>query len=220
MRKTLTVAWVVMFFLTGSVAYGQVTPNLTSGTKAVLFEFGGLDVLEANNFQGGAGFKYFLSAQSALRFGLVFEMESETFAANPTGGDTGTDGSDDRTTVGLSLAFERHLTTTRVSPFIGIGAGYATTTTEFKTTEVGSPPATQDVTKGGGSAFDIFALAGFEFFLTNEVSLAAEYRLGYEKFSAKDDEFISGGTTVTIPGGGSSAFDLQSTGLFTLAIYF
>ena len=41
MRKILTAAWVVVFSLTGSVAYGQVTPTLTSGTKAMLFTFDG-----------------------------------------------------------------------------------------------------------------------------------------------------------------------------------
>ncbi len=220
MRKILTVVWVVVFFLTGSVAYGQVTPNLASGTKAMLFEFGGLDDLGANNFEGGAGFKYFLSGRDALRIGLQFAKFSATEKANPTAPDTGVDGKDRATTIGLSLALERHLTSTRVSPYIGIGAGYSRTSTEFTDSETGSPPPAQTTFKGGDTTINIFALAGFEFFLTSEVSLAAEYRLGYAKISPKDDEIITGTSTITFENGSASLFDLDSSGLLTLAIYF
>ena len=71
MRKILTAAWVGVFFLTGSVCYGQVTPTLGPGTTAVLFTFDGLNFLRADSFDGGAGFKYFLSEENALRVGLV-----------------------------------------------------------------------------------------------------------------------------------------------------
>jgi opacity protein-like surface antigen len=220
MRKILTAAWVVVFFLTGSVAYAQVTPNLAAGTKAVLFEFSGLDMLRADEFEGGVGFKYFLDAQNALRFGLQFGTSTDTDAANPTAPDTGTDGTDKTTMWGLSLALERHLTSTRVSPYIGLGAGYSSETFESKSTETGSPPPTQSIGKGGETGFDIFALLGFEFFLTSDVSLGAEYRLGYRKTSDKDDESTFGGTTTTVPGNSGSEFGIESTGMFTLAVYF
>jgi len=233
MRKILTAAWVVVFSLTGSVAYGQVTPTLTAGTKAMLFTFDGLSFLAADNFEGGAGFKYFLSGQSALRFGLQFTKASGTEAANPVAPDTGVDGSEDGTTLGLSLALERHLTATRVSPYFGIGAGYSTTSTEAKSTEVGNPPAAQSTVKNldgghtisgtffqGGSLFEIFGIGGFEFFLTNEVSLAAEYRLAFGRFSQKDEEITIGTTTTTTQFGNSSLIGIDSSGLFTLAIYF
>ena len=233
MRKVLTAVWVGVFFLTGSVGYAQVTPNLTSGTKAVLFTFDGLSDLRANSFNGGAGFKYFTSGTTAIRVGLQFAMASETEAANAVAPATGVDGTVDGTTFGLSLALERHLTTTRVSPYFGIGAGYSTTSTEAKSTEVGNPPAAQSTVKNldgghtisgaffqGGSLVEIFGIGGFEFFLSNEVSLAAEYRLSYGKFSPKDEEFTTGTTTTTTTVGSSSLFDIDSSGLFTLAIYF
>lgn len=233
MRKILTAALVVVFSLTGSVAYGQVTPTLTTGTKAMLFTFDGLSFLAADNFEGGAGFKYFVSEQSALRVGLQFAKASGTEAANPVAPDTGVDGSEDGTTLGLSLALERHLTATRVSPYFGIGAGYSTTSTEAKSTEVGNPPAAQSTVKNldggytisgtffqGGSLFEIFGIGGVEFFLTNEVSLAAEYRLAFGRFSQKDEEITIGTTTTTTQFGNSSLIGIDSSGLFTLAIYF
>ena len=233
MRKILTAAWVVVFSLTGSVAYGQVTPTLTSGTKAVLFTFDGLSFLAADNFEGGAGFKYFLSGQSALRFGLQFAKASGTEAANPVAPDTGVDGSEDGTTFGISLALERHVRTARVSPYFGVGAGFSTTSTEATDAVVGNPPGPQTTVKNldgghtisgtffqGGSTVEVFGLGGFEFFLTEEVSFSAEYRLAFAKFSPKDEEITTGATTVTTQLGSSSLVDIASSGLFTLAIYF
>ncbi len=233
MRKILTAAWVGVFFLTGSVCYGQVTPTLTSGTKAVLFTFDGLSFLRADNFDGGAGFKYFLSEENAIRVGLQMSKASSTEKANPVAPATGTDGKEEGTTFGISLALERHLRTARVSPYFGVGAGFSTTSTKAKNAVEGNPPGPQTTVKNldgghtisgtffqGGSTVEVFGLGGFEFFLTEEVSFSAEYRLAFAKFSPKDEEITTGATTVTTQLGSSSLVDIASSGLFTLAIYF
>lgn len=232
MRDILATAGVGVFFLMGSVCYGQ-TPDLTSGTMAVLFTFDGLNTIRADNFDGGAGFKYFLSEENAIRVGLQFSKASSTDAANPVAPDTGVDGSEDGTTFGISLALERHLRTARVSPYFGVGAGFSTTSTEATDAVVGNPPGPQTTVKNldgghrisgtffqGGSTVEVFGLGGFEFFLTEEVSFSAEYRLGYAKISQKDEEVTFGTTTTTTAFGDSSLININSSGLFTLAIYF
>ncbi len=233
MREILTAAGVGVFFLMGSVCYAQVTPNLSSGTTAVLFTFDGLNTIRADNFDGGAGFKYFLSEENAIRVGLQVSKASSTEKTNPVAPATGTDGKEEGTTFGISLALERHLSTARVSPYIGIGAGFSTTSTEATNAVTGNPPPAQGVAKNldgghtiggtffqGGSTLEVFALGGFEFFLTEEVSFSAEYRLGYAKISQKDEEITFGTTTTTTTFGDSSLININSSGLFTLAIYF
>ena len=232
MRDILATAGVGVFFLMGSVCYGQ-TPDLTSGTMAVLFTFDGLNTIRADNFDGGAGFKYFLSEENAIRVGLQMSKASSTEKANPVAPATGTDGKEEGTTFGISLALERHLRTARVSPYFGVGAGFSTTSTKAKNAVEGNPPGPQTTVKNldggltiggtffqGGSTVEVFGLGGFEFFLTEEVSFSAEYRLAFAKFSPKDEEITTGATTVTTELGSSSLVDIASSGLFTLAIYF
>ena len=232
MRKILAAAGV--FVLMGSVCYGQeVTPTLTSGTKALLFTFSGLELIRADNFDGGAGFECFLSETTAVRGALQLSNGSSTIPANPVAPDTGVDGSTDGTTFGVSVALERHLSTARVSPYIGAGGGFLTTTTEATNVVVGSPPGPQTTTKNaagghtisgtsflGGNTVQGFGFVGFEFFMTEEVSFSAEYRLAIARTSRKDQEVTTGTTTTTTKSGSSTLANVASSGLFTMAIYF
>ena len=234
MRRILAAAGV--FVLMGSVCYGQeqeVTPTLTSGTGALLFTFDGLSLIRANNFDGGVGFKVFLSEMTAVRGALQLSKGSGTIAANPVAPDTGVDGSTDGTTIGFSVALERHLSTARVSPYIGAGGGFSTTRTEATNVVVGNPPGPQTTTTNanfghvisgtlfqGGSTVQGFGLVGFEFFMTKGLSFSAEYRVGIAKTSRKDQEVTTGATTTTTKIGSSTLVNIASSGLFTMAVYF
>ena len=112
-------------------------------------------------------------------------------------------------------------------------AGFSTTSTEATDAVVGNPPGPQTTVKNldgghtisgtffqGGSTVEVFGLGGFEFFLTEEVSFSAEYRLAFAKFSPKDEEVTTGTTTTTTQLGSTSLVNINSVGLFTLAIYF
>lgn len=205
-------------------------PFIYSGSKAVLFSFSGLSNLGANDFDGGAGMKFFVTSPMALRFGVQVGISGTTTPANPDANEIGVDGSTSSTSFGLEAALEYHLTSTRLTPYLGGGAGFTMTTNESKPAETGpaNQPLYQTTTKnrlnsGAGTSFNVFALMGVEYFIVNEISLAAEYRLGYSILSPKDEEVSSnrpGSVTVTSKGVSSHDLFLNSAGFLTLAVYF
>lgn len=222
MKKLLVLMCAVLFV--GSVSYSQdVVPNLAGGSKALLFTFGGLNTLAANNFSGGFGAKYYLSSSMAVRGALQFSSNSTSTPANPAAGDVGVDGSTSNTTIGVGGAIELHMGSGRVSPYLGAGVGFSTTSTESKNAATATPPATPTQTTttnaGGNTTFTVYGIAGFEFFLWKEVSLAGEYRLGFSSTSNKDVEVTSGTTTNTTKQGSSSSFGVNAQGVLTLAVY-
>jgi len=232
MRKIVAAA--AVFVLTSSVCYGQeVTPTVAAGTKALLFEFDGLNFIRANNFQGGAGLKYFLSEMTAIRGSLQLAKANRDILTNPVAPNTGVNGSQDATTIGASVALERHLRTARLSPYYGGGVAFSTTSTESKNALVGNPPGAQTTIKNngageniggvgyqGGSNIGVFGLMGFEFFVTKDVSFSAEYRLGFTNTSQKDQEVAIGTTTTTTKTGSIQLLGIASSGVFTMAVYF
>ncbi|HWP82494.1 MAG TPA: outer membrane beta-barrel protein [Bacteroidota bacterium] len=211
----------------------DVVPSIQASSKALLFSFSGFSFLSAGNFEGGIGGKYYLSETMAVRGGVQFASASQDVPANPATGQTGTDGEISASRFGVAGAVELHLSKGRVRPYVGGGLGFSTTSTESKNAVVGNPPPSQTTTKnrqvgesiGGvtytaGSMLSIYGLAGVEFFLYKEISLAAEYRLGFSSISRPDQEVTSGTTTVTTKVGGSSAIGVNSAGVLTLAVYF
>jgi len=206
----------------------DVGSQVALNSKAVLFDFSGLSVLGAGAFEGGFGGKYFLTDVLALRGSLQFLTASQSNPANPPAGVTGTDGSSSATQFGLSAAAEYHLLKTRVSPYVGGGLSFSSTSTENKTAVTGTTPQTTVKNSGAGQSvggttyfagfnFGVGGLAGIEFFITKEVSLAAEYQLGYSLLSRYDQETVGG---ATIKEGSLNSFGISATGLLTLAFYF
>ncbi|MCI0698925.1 outer membrane beta-barrel protein [candidate division KSB1 bacterium] len=219
---------VACLLLAPSLVLAQgAAPNLVKGSKAMLFSFNGFSNLGAGNFDGGIGVKYYYQQRWALRAGLQFSSLSEDIPANPPAGVQGIDGERSGTRFGVSAAVERHAGTERVSAYLGGGLGFSTTSTESKSPAIGT--ASQTTVKNsqagelgflGGSSFNLFALAGVEFFLFKELSLAAEYRLGFLKLSRADQETTSGNQTSTIKVGDRSGFGIDNSGVLTLAVYF
>ncbi|HEY6951171.1 MAG TPA: outer membrane beta-barrel protein [Bacteroidota bacterium] len=234
MKRLIVAAMTIC--LGASLSFGQdVVPGVGAGSKAMLFSFGGLSFLSAGSFDGGVGARYFLSDAMSVRAGLQFTAASQTFSANPGTGQAGADGSASATVIGLEGAAEWHMGKGRVIPYMGLGAGFSTTSTDSKPTVTGVAPLTQSETKNsaggltvngtgyaGGTSIQVFALAGIEFFLYKEVSLSAEYQLGYMSTSRKDQVFSPGGgapSTTTKVGSGSN-IGITNSGLLTLAVYF
>ena len=75
-------------------------PFIAAHSKAVLFSFSGVD---AKDFQGGAGIKFFITSPMALRFGVMVNVAGSTTPANPVGTQVGVDGSTSSTTFGVKL---------------------------------------------------------------------------------------------------------------------
>jgi outer membrane protein W len=216
-----------------SMSFAQdVVPSLAGGSKAVLFSFGGLSFLSAGTFDGGIGARYYISDALAVRAGIQFTSASQTNPANPVAPNTGEDGKASASAVGFSGAAEWHMGKARVIPYVGAGFSFTTTSTEAKNAVTGNPPPAQTTTKNraagetvngvtyvGGSSFQVFGMLGVEFFLYKEVSLAAEYRLGYMSTSRADQEVTSGTTTTITKIGSGSTFGISNSGSLTLAVY-
>ncbi len=232
MKRAFIAAFVLC--LAASVSMAQdVVPSIGRGSKAVLFSFGGLSFLSAGTFDGGVGARYFLSDEMSVRAGVQFTSASQTTSANPGAGQAGSDGTASATVLGLEGAAEWHMGKGRVVPYMGVGAAFSTASTDTKPVVTGAPPLNQPETKNGqfglsvngttyygGTTLQIFGLAGVEFFLYKELSLSAEYQLGYMSTSRKDQEVSAGGTTTTTKVGSASNIGITNSGVLTLSVYF
>jgi hypothetical protein len=230
-KKLLVTAVVILFAQTLALGQG-VTPDLSQGKTAMLFSFSGLSNLGTGNFEGGLGVKYYYSQGLALRLGLQFATANEDIPANPSPGQSGVDGEQSATRLGISAAAELHRGVGRANAYLGGGLGFSRTSTESKSPALGA--TSQVVVKNndtgeniagagtflGGRTFSLFALAGVEFFVFKEASLAAEYRLGFSSLSRSDQEITAGNQTITTKIGGSSGIGITNSGVLTLAFYF
>lgn len=223
MKKTLIILLVVMSFAANIYAQDAVKPATSAGTAGLLFTFSGLDNLGAGDFEGGFGGKYFFTRNLALRGILNFTTASQTQPSGVPGVD---DTEASATVIGVGAALEYHFGYKRVSPYIGGGLQFITTSTEetgegyTMTNDLGGQSVNGN-TYRAGTMLEAFGLVGVEFFLFDELSLSAEYRLGFGSFSQSDEEFERDGfDKVTTDGGSGSQFALHSQGFLTLAIYF
>jgi Outer membrane protein beta-barrel domain len=219
-----------------SSSFGDdIVTSVGTGSKAFLFTFSGLSDLGAGAYNGGAGFKYFLMDMLALRGSLQAAVASQTLAANGTGAD----GSISASQFGLSVGGEYHFLKTRVSPYAGAMLGFTTTSTTHKNitpangiqTTIDDASAGEPTLAGGpfvaGLNFGVSGIGGVEFFIIKELSLSAEYRLGYALTSRYDQKTTSTTTvapitttTTTIKTGSYSMFGITAAGALSLAFYF
>ena len=223
MNKLMLVFTLLLFF--SSLSFGQKkTTYFENGSKAFLFEFSGLDNLSANSFNGGVGGKYYIKSNMAVRGGLQFVNINQDFPFQGTGG---IDGEAQASQYGIFGAIEIHLDTSRVNPYWGAGLGISFTSTESKTTE--ADPIDQETIQNnrdgefgyfGGTEFNIFGMVGVEIFILKNLSLAAEYRLGFSTISRYDEEVTQGNVTVTTKQGSINQIGIESSGVLTLAVYF
>jgi hypothetical protein len=223
MRKFILVSLMVVLIPSLSLCQ-ENKPFFEEKSKALLFEFSGFDNLSANSFNGGIGGKYFIKSNMAIRGGLQFVNINRDIPFQGTGG---VDGEAQASQYGIFGAVEIHLATERVSPFFGGGLSLTFASTKSKTAE--ADPNDQEVTKNsssgefgyyGGSEITVFGLFGVELFVLKNLSLAAEYRLGFSQISLKDEEVTHGNVTVTTKQGSIQAIGVASSGVLTLAVYF
>jgi hypothetical protein len=203
----------------------SVTPANGAGSKALLFNWSGLSQLGANNYTGtgtgGVGAKYYLSPALALRGGVQFGYNKTIIAANPPTGQTGLDGSNSSLTIGANSGIEFHLLPGRVSPYVGGALNISSINTEVKNV-VNVTGGVQTTTKNGGGAglvLGVGGVLGVEFFLTNEISLGAEYLLGFGMTSFYDTEVTGGAATPPVKNGSRYGINVNTQAV-TLAIHF
>ncbi len=221
---------ILVLLICSSFGFGQeYKTKIEEGAKAVLFEFEGLNILNADEFEGGIGGKFYLSKQLAVRAGFQFGNIKETtpFSAPANSDLTGEDGSESVNIFGITLGAEMHVASkSRVSPFFGGGLVFRSISTESKDVTVNPNPQTTvensrfgELGFRGGTTLSFFGLAGVEVFLLKEVSLAAEYRLGFDNTSVKDERVNDGTDVTTTEFGSIREIGVSSAGFLTLAVY-
>jgi hypothetical protein len=227
--KVRRIAGLLSVVVAASLSYAQdaASPEINTGSKALLFTFSGLNTLGAkaydNGIVTGIGGKYYIMSPIALRASLAFGMASQD---NPAG----VYGSNSAMTFGISVGGEYHLSFARVSPFVGGVLGFSTTSTKMIDSAAGADrkrenfPIAAFPTYIPGKALNIGGIGGVEFFITKELSLSAEYQLGWRMpmgYEQKTTSATTAATTTTkvkVPG--LSEFGISNSGALTLAVYF
>jgi len=226
---------IIILVLICSLAFAQ--ENVTSvaeGSKAILFSFRGLDFLNANEFNGGVGGKYYIAKDLAVRVGLVLDSYTETTPSNADSTETGKDGEYSDFEFGISAAIEWHLTDKRVSPYLGGGISYTSFSSEQFPADRWNQNYTGLVVRrttevSGAGILAVFGIAGVEVFIMKEISLSAEYQFAYVSDSDGDvkftDKAIQGEDpnlprSETTKGSSKSSFGFRTAGFLTLAVYF
>jgi len=188
-------------------------------------------LLTPSAYNGGLGMKYYIADPFALRGDLQFGFADHKIPG--TGG--ASDEEVSATQFGISVGGEYHFMKSRVSPcvspYAGVDLGVSTTSTDSKNS-VAAFAEVKNVASGvtiggapyqGGLNFRVGLIGGVEFFVLRELSLGAEYNLGYSLTALSDQQATTNGnpsTTVTTKEGNINSFGINGIGTFTLAFYF
>lgn len=213
MKKLFTLA-LVIFLVPFLLQAQDASSKRSAGDKALLFSLSGLGNLGAGNYMGGVGFKYYFSNNLALRAGLGFANSSETKKA-PTSA-----GADEKTTdMAFSIAPGIVYELARTGAVVGYVGGQIMYTMSSNTVE--NPNHVKDTkTEVTGSTFGAGVFMGAEWYPWNNVSLSAEYLLGFSSTTGKNKTTI-GSTTTETDAPSSTVIGLGSanSASFTLSFY-
>ncbi len=230
--KSLIVIFVL--FVCGFAQQPSQNNFTRTSSKALLFSFSGLSNLNANTFNNGIGGKLYVNDQIAIYAGLIMDYQKITTPINPDTNEIGYDGENSSLNIGVNGGFEWHPVNQKVSPYLG--AGFLFSFGSQKQFEGNKWYRYDSGTKykmifetTGIYLFEIFATGGVEFFITKELSLSAEYHLGYNYLSNGESKIkyeIVQGESITPPTWPSkkntrvSSFGFTTSGFLTLAVYF
>ncbi len=224
MKKTLVIILVIL--LLGTFSFGQEFNPPVKGEKAMLFGFSGLGFMGVLEYQGGYGFKMFLSNSMAMRTALMLDYNNDKFPYTKGQGIIGADGYDKTFGMGAELAFEIHKGAGRIDPYFGVGGGFFRTTTELAAPATAAsggtivqPTLKNQIGGDAGMSFGAFFLLGMEYYITDNLSLAGEYHFGFDYTAALTEVYDNGTTKTETKGVSSMGLGITSSGLLTLAIY-
>jgi opacity protein-like surface antigen len=210
MKKMLTgiAIGVAVCMLAATVLAGG-EPTTGIGTKQLVFQFNGLSALGLSSYNGaGIGFRYFFAEGMAIRPGVNLDYSKETHKAPAS---TLKDAETKMTHVALSVVLEKYLPTIKsVAPYIGIGAGVGYSKDDVIPSQL---KAGKDETVETGTSFDLMAVAGFQWYFTDNISLGGEYLGAFSHSGTKLENTDFGGTTSKIEGS-TNAFFWNASYLF------
>ena len=146
--------------------------------------------------------KHHLTNDKVLRLGLGLKsVKNNTFTGDSISIASGNralkevDSTETRFDFSIALGFEKHLgTTRRLDPYVGgelrvgkIGATKIDAKTEI-TDVTGTQKIDRIIQQDGGFNYSLSAIAGFNYFFAERISIGAEFSLGYLYSSVGGDE--------------------------------
>lgn len=217
--KTLFISLAAALVAMSNVAAQEITAKTKHQDAALLFQFngfgnlatGGLGAVETPRDASGAstttingvGAKFFTADNIALRAAITLTNEN---ASVPQSGNIA-EFNETMRSLGFEGGVEVHLHNKRLTPYFGGLVGYSVGTFSRKQ---GANEAS-----ASRSGFAIAAIVGGEFFLFEQISLAAEYRAVYQRASSSNR--LSNGATVDAPT--ETKVGIFSQGFLTLGLY-
>jgi hypothetical protein len=195
-----------------------IRPNTKAGSAAWMFTIGGLGTFGIGQMQIGdavnlpsgsgvaagavlgAGYKYYLSDDLALRALLGFNTSS-------SGDEAKAPGKYSTLAWGIAAGIEMHTHAVySTSPYFGAQLSFAGANNDLKNTPSGGQTSE---TKNSGSTFGIEVLAGFDWYFTRGIAVGAEYTLGFSSMSSSLTS-TSGGTSTTTDAPSSTSIGISS----------
>ncbi|MEM9024319.1 MAG: outer membrane beta-barrel protein, partial [Bacteroidota bacterium] len=184
--------------------------------------------------------RYFYRDNWAVRLGFGLNSNSRDNSSVDSLGNSqvSVDSTISKTDIYISPGFEYHLVgSRRLDPYIGVTAtlgllGSTNVDISRATTDTtGVATLVVDSTRGGGSALGINIITGFNFFVSERLSIGAEYSFGYNWLREGGDytsniieQPISGSQIVTNRRGSdvttNQGFEVRSTAGITLSYFF
>jgi opacity protein-like surface antigen len=196
-----------LVLVASTVMAQDTTPKTKEGDHAFLFQFSGLSNLNANNYLGGAGIRWYFDDMMALRVGVNFGTTSApTPGYNPNASPQTLNEKTTNSSYGINVGLQKDFATS------GAVVAYYGAQVSWLGTSLGSQTVSGSSTTQ--STFGVAVLAGVEWFPWANVSLSPEYQLGFTSTGAPS---VSG-ASYTPPA--TTSFNLASTGFLTLSFYF
>ena len=225
--KRLVAVLLVLALAGGSVLAAETAKPITkAGSKALMFDLGGLANLSAGNYEGGLGLKYYISNGFAVRLGLGFGMTSET-TKNPATTVPANQLSESKLS-GMSFSIAPGIqynlvTTNAVVAYAGAQVSFTSSNQERTGNNAGMGVGfTQGSSyKTSSSIFGAAAFIGVEWFAWENISLAGEYRFGFSTSSGKtESSSTSASASQDAPSSTSFGIGSANSANLTLAVYF
>ena len=226
MKQLIAVVLVLTLAVGTALAADNSKPIQKAGSTALMFDLGGLANLSAGNYQGGVGFKYYISNGFAVRAAVGFGMTSTT-TKNPADPIPTTQESESKYsamnfTIAPGIQYNV-ATSAAVVAYVGAQISYTmgSQTREGNANNFNVGFSKDHEYKESTSTFGGAAFVGVEWFAWDNISFAGEYRFNFSTTSGKA-ESKNATTSESTDAPSSTAFGLSSGNAanLTLCVYF
>jgi opacity protein-like surface antigen len=226
MKKILALVLILTVALGVAQAGDNAKPITKAGSTALMFDLGGLANLSAGAYQGGFGAKYYLANGFAVRVSLGFSSSSTT-TKNPTTPTPTTQlGESKYTSTSFTVAPGIQYNVATSNAVVGyVGAQVAFTTGSQERTGnangFGVGFTKDNSYNESNTSFGVAAFVGVEWFAWDNISLAGEYRAGFNTTSGKaESKNATTSVSVDAPSNTSMGLSSGNSACLTLSVFF